>query len=84
MGRKRTRDQAAQQHAAQEQAAQRHVLRFKVGRDNSGGFRIIFQSGGVEQGIPSPNAWDVFSAVATMLNPEWTTNELFRHYQVAL
>ena len=83
MGRKRTRDQAAQQHAAQEQAAQRHVLRFVV-RDTSGGFRITSEPGGVEQGIPSPNAWDVFSAVATMLNPEWTTNDLFRHYQVAL
>ena len=83
MARKRTRDQAAQQHAAQEQA-QRHVLRFKVGRDNSGGFRITFQSGGVVWAIASPNAWDVFSAVATMVNPEWTTIELFRHFEVTL
>jgi hypothetical protein len=84
MGRKRTRDQAAQQHAAQEQAAQQHVLRFKVVRDTRGGFRITFQSEGVVWAIASPNAWDVFAAVAAMLNPEWTTIELFRHFEVTL
>ena len=80
MGPKRTRDQAAQHYAAQEQAAQ-HVLRFVV-RDTSGGFRITFR--GIELPIASPNAWDVFAAFAAMLNPEWTTNDLFRHYQVTL
>jgi hypothetical protein len=83
MGRKRTRDQAVQQHAAQEQAAQQPVLRFVV-RDTRGGFRIIFEPEGVVRAIASPNAWDVFAAVAAMLNPEWTTKDLFRHYQVTL